>query len=116
MKRKIFISFFSACLLILSSCSNNSNDESISTTTQLPTTSTAPTTTQAATTTVTTSTTQPPTTIAPVVPYGGYISDLYRQEEVWLCWPEKVEDVCARDQTATAIYACLLYTSPSPRD
>ena len=43
--------------------------------------------------------------MAPVVPYDGYVSDLYSDEEVWLCWPGKVEDVCARDQTATAIYA-----------
>ena len=39
------------------------------------------------------------------MPYTGYISDLYNDQEVWLCWPGKPEDVCARDQTATAIYA-----------
>ncbi|MBT3769939.1 MAG: hypothetical protein HOF85_08765 [Acidiferrobacteraceae bacterium] len=39
------------------------------------------------------------------MPYAGYISDLYSDQEVWLCWPGKLEDVCGRDQTATAIYA-----------
>ena len=104
MKTKIFISFFSVCLLIPLGCSNASNEESASTT-QPPTTTAAPPTTQAVTTTVAPSTTQPPTTMTPVVPYDGYVSDLYSDEEVWLCWPAKVEDVCARDQTATAIYA-----------
>ena len=104
MKTKIFISFFSVCLLILLGCSNASNEES-ALTTQPPTTTASPPTTQAVTTTVAPSTTQPPTTMAPVVPYDGYVSDLYSDEEVWLCWPENVEDVCARDQTATAIYA-----------
>ena len=89
MKTKIFISIFSVCLLILSGCSNASNEESASTT-QPPTTTAAPPTTQVTTTTVAPSTTQPTTTIAPVIPYDGYVSDLYSDEEVWLCWPGKV--------------------------
>ena len=36
-------------------------------------------------------------------PYQGYISDLYNDPAVWLCWPG-VDDACERDQTATAIY------------
>ena len=103
--KKNFISFSSVCLLVLLGCSNASNEENVSTTTQPPTTTAAPSTTQTVTTTVEPSTSQPPTTMAPVIPYDGYVSDLYSDEEVWLCWPGKVEDICARDQTATAIYA-----------
>ena len=36
-------------------------------------------------------------------PYQGYISGLYSDPAVWLCWPSS-DDVCERDQTATAIY------------
>ena len=36
-------------------------------------------------------------------PYQGYISGLYNDPAVWLCWPD-VDDACERDQTATAIY------------
>ena len=103
MRKKGFISFFIVFCLVLSSCSKNSDTETVSTTTALPTTTNAPTTTTSAPTTTSAATTIPPTTT--VVPYAGYISDLYSDQEVWLCWPGKLEDVCARDQTATAIYA-----------
>ena len=105
MRKKSFISFFIVFCLVFSSCSKNSDTEIVSTTTALPTTTSAPTTTPPTTTPPTTT---PPTTIPPtttVMPYTGYISDLYNDQEVWLCWPGKPEDVCARDQTATAIYA-----------
>ncbi len=36
-------------------------------------------------------------------PYQDYVSDLYSDPATWLCWPA-VDDVCERDQTATAIY------------
>ena len=105
MRKKSFISFFIVFCLVFSSCSKNSDTEIVSTTTALPTTTSAPTTTPPTTLPPTTT---PPTTIPPtttVMPYTGYISDLYNDQEVWLCWPGKPEDVCARDQTATAIYA-----------
>ena len=105
MRKKSFISFFIVFCLVFSSCSKNSDTEIVSTTTALPTTTSAPTTIPP---TTIPPTTIPPTTIPPtttVMPYTGYISDLYNDQEVWLCWPGKPEDVCARDQTATAIYA-----------
>ncbi|HJP16527.1 MAG TPA: DUF3089 domain-containing protein [Acidimicrobiales bacterium] len=98
MRKKGFISFFIFFCLVFSSCSKNSDTAVVSTTTSLPTiTTNTPTTTTNAPTSI------PPTTT--VIPYDGYVSDLYSDQEVWLCWPGKPEDVCARDQTATAIYA-----------
>ena len=103
MREKGFISFFIVFCLVFSSCSKNSDTEITATTTTLPTTTNAPTTTTSAPTTIASTTTT--TTTTTVVPYAGYISDLYSEQEVWLYWPGKPEDVCARDQTATAIYA-----------
>ena len=89
MKTKIFHFFFSVCLLILSGCSNAPQMKKVlqQLNRQLPLHS--PPTIQAVTTTVAPSTTQPPTTMAPVVPYDGYVSDLYSDEKFGCVGQEK---------------------------
>tara|TARA_B100001079_G_scaffold97227_1_gene83554 strand:- start:1595 stop:2872 length:1278 start_codon:yes stop_codon:yes gene_type:complete len=78
-----------ACIAILAGACRSSDDSATSTTV-------APTTAVMALESTTTQT--------PDLPYQGYVSALYSDPKVWLCWPG-VDDVCKRDQTTTAIYA-----------
>lgn len=92
MKRLAAVSIF---VLLSMACSNKT--EPFNETSTLIVETTAPTT---ETTTPVAETTIPQTLENP---YQGYISGLYDDPAVWLCWPD-VADACERDQTATAIY------------
>ena len=56
------------------------------------------------TTTTSTATTTTSTTPPPPDPYDGYVTDVYDDPAVWICWPG-ADDVCAENQDLTLVAA-----------
>lgn len=93
-------------VLLAASCGDDSGGSQPADEAAAASTTTTPTTTTESAVSETTTSAPPETTAAPepADPYEGYVSEVYDDPAVWICWPG-VDDICSENQDLTLVAA-----------